>query len=179
MKIWELMADIDNYKNVVVAGDFIIDEMLSFDGRSKIADWNPLALKSIRNNLPYGDMVSFLADIPVVSPKVIEATKDLISQQAEVLSTLCSDCELYLLNITNRIDVVDYSKSQVKYFPDGKRVLRFIKLAFIEEKVRGNHIFKLTEKNGFVYVSDEFRQRIIDNGLTGFKFELVWDSEAE
>ena len=179
MKIWGLTADSDNYKNVVVAGDFIIDEMLSFDGRSKIIDWKPLALKSIRSSLPYGDMVSFLADIPVVSPKVIEFTKDLIGKQVEVLSTLCSDCELYILNITNRIDVVDYSKSQVKYFPDGKRVLDFIKLAFIEEKVRGNHIFKLIEKSGFIYVSDEFRQRIIDNGLTGFKFELVWDSEAE
>lgn len=59
-------------------------------------------------------------------------------------------------------------------------VLDFIKLAFIEEKVRGNHIFKLVEKKlSPVYVSDEFRQRVINNGLTGFKFELVWDSEAE
>ena len=97
-----------------------------------------------------------------------------------MLPTICSDCELYILNITNIVDGVDYTKSQVKYFPDGKRVLRFIKLAFIEEKVRGSHIFKIVEnKITSTYVSDEFRQRILDNNLTGFKFELVWDSEAD
>lgn len=179
MKIWELRTELDCYETVTYANGFSLEFDQSFNGQSKIDTWTPLALKAVEGNLPFADITSFSPGIPVVSPKVIEVTNDLIINQVEVLSTLCADCELYLLNITNRIDVVDYSKSQVKYFSDGKKVLRFIKLAFIEEKVRGSHIFKLVEKNGFVYVSDEFRQRIIDNGLTGFRFELVWDSEAE
>lgn len=170
----------DSYENVTYANGFSLEMEQSFNGQSKIDTWTPLALKAMYRNRPYGDIADFSPGIPVVNPKVIEATKDLISNQVEVLSTLCSDCELYILNVTNIIDAVDYSKAQVKYFSDGKKVLRFIKLAFIEEKLRSNHIFKLVEKKlSPVYVSDEFRQRIIDNGLTGFKFELVWDSEAE
>lgn len=177
MKIWKLYSKADDYENVTYIEKLSVDELQSFDGRSKIANWKPLGLKAIYGDRDYADITHYVAGIPIVKPKVIEVTKDLINNQVEVLSTLCADCELYLLNITNRIDVVDYSKSQVKYFPDGKRVLRFIKLAFIEEKVRGNHIFKLIEKRGGIYVSDEFRQRIIDNRLIGFEFELVWDSE--
>ena len=180
MKVWKLWQKTDDYENVVPVREFTFEDDHSFDGRSKIKGWRPIALKALEGNLPYGDVASFIPGIPVVSPKVIEVTKDLIKEEVEVLPTICSDCELYILNVTNIVDAVDYAKAQVKYFPDGKRVLRFIKLAFIEEKVRGNHIFKLTEhKLSSPYVSDEFRQRIIDNDLTGFKFELVWDSEAE
>ena len=180
MKVWELDFELDSYENVKYANGFSLEMDQSFNGQSKINTWTPLALKVVDGNMPFADLTYFSPGIPVVSPRVIEVTKDLIENQVEVLSTLCSDCELYILNVTNIIDAVDYSKAQVKYFSSSKRVLRFIKLAFIEEKVRGNHIFKLVEKKlSPVYVSDEFRQRVIDNGLTGFKFELVWDSEAE
>ena len=180
MKIWKLWTEADDYENLMTVTPFSFEESHSFDGRSKITNWQPLVLKAMYGNRKYGDIADFTAGIPVVSPRVIKVTKDLIREQVEVLPTICSDCELYILNITNIVDAVDYTKAQVKYFPDGKRVLRFIKLAFVEEKVRDNHIFKLVEKKlTSVYVSDEFRQRILDNNLTGFKFELVWDSEAE
>ena len=180
MKIWHLWPKANDYENLMAVKKFSLEEIQSFNGQSKIKEWQPLALKTMYGNRKFADIVSFTPGIPVVSPRVIEVTKDLIQDQVEVLPTICSDCELYILNITNIVDAVDYTKAQVKYFPDGKRVLRFIKLAFVEEKVRGNHIFKLTEhKLSSPYVSDEFRQRILDNNLTGFKFELVWDSEAE
>ena len=180
MKIWKLWAMPDDYECVNAVKSLTFEESHSFDGRSKILNWKPIGLKAEDGKLPYGDISSFIPGIPVVSPRVVEVTKDLIQDQVEVLPTICSDCELYILNITNIVDAVDYTKAQVKYFPDGKKVLRFIKLAFIREKVYGNHIFKLTEhKLSSPYVSDEFRQRILDNNLTGFKFELVWDSEAE
>lgn len=180
MKIWQLFFQANDYENLETLKDLTIEEIQSFDGRKKINAWKPLAVKAMDGDKPFGDLTDFATDIPVVSSRVIEVTRDLIQEQVEILPTICLDCELYILNITNIVDAVDYKKSQAKYFSDGKRVLRFIKLAFIEEKVRGNHIFKLVERKlTSVYVSDEFRQRIIDNNLTGFKFELVWDSEAE
>ena len=179
MKIWKVWSEADDYEKLSSAKKSFYQESQTFNGQSKLNGWSPLALKPSYGNRPYGDW-STLLSLPLVTPRVIEATKDLIENQVEVLPTICSDCELYILNITNIVDAVDYTKSVVKYFPNSTKVLRFIKLAFVEEKVRNNHIFNLVEKKLSVpYVSDEFRQRIIDNELTGFKFELVWDSEVE
>lgn len=42
------------------------------------------------------------------------------------------------------------------------------------------HIFKTKDETiGRPFVSDAFRQRVLESDLTGFKFELVWDSEEE
>ena len=49
---------------------------------------------------------------------------------------------------------------------------------FFEEKVRGQHIFKTAEITTTVYVSEEFRDRILSAKpkLKGFEFHEVWDS---
>lgn len=41
-----------------------------------------------------------------------------------------------------------------------------------------NDIFKLIdEPRRSPFVSEKFKKAVEDNNLTGFKFELVWDSE--
>ena len=56
--------------------------------------------------------------------------------------------------------------------------MAFKKYVFLPDIVSGNHIFKISdEKTRYPFVSDEFRKRVIDNNLKGFKFELAWDSE--
>ena len=43
-----------------------------------------------------------------------------------------------------------------------------------------NNIFKLIdEPRRAPFVSDRFKECVEENNLTGFEFELVWDSEAE
>ena len=177
MKIWEFCVDY-KYEQLESVRDMSIDELHTFDGRSKIKDWTPLAVKSMERNLPFGDVTS-LWHMEVVSPKVIEAVKDLTEGQAEYLPLLCINYEYYLVNVINLVDAIDYSKAKVEYFPNSNRVMMFEKFAFLEEKLKGNHIFKPVERRGInLYVSDEFRQRVIDSGATGARFDLIWDSEA-
>lgn len=109
----------------------------------------------------------------------LEAVNDLIKDSVEILPLLCADGEFYAINVIKVLDCIDYDKAKFERFSDGKRIMMFIKYAFIESKVRGKHIFKIideTKRNPFV--SDEFRQRVIDSNLKGFKFELAWDSEV-
>ena len=81
--------------------------------------------------------------------------------------------------MVNLVDAIDYSKAEAKYYSNSNRVMRFQKFAFYEEKLKGNYIFKLIEHpKSAIYVTDEFRQRVVDSGVTGFDFDLVWDSEA-
>ena len=97
---------------------------------------------------------------------------------AEILPLDCEDGDFFAINVVNVLDCIDYEKSKYKTFRDGKRIMRFIKYAFCEEKLDGVNLFKI--KDGVLkrpFVSEEFRKRVIDNNLIGFKFELAWDSE--
>ncbi len=54
----------------------------------------------------------------------------------------------------------------------------FTKYHFIESVVKGKHIFKIIDEPARrPFVSDEFKKRVEENNLIGFKFELVWQSE--
>ena len=177
MKIWYLLHD-TNYEQLESVRDMPVEELRSFDGRSKIKNWKPLMVRPLIGKYPFAD-VSSVWYIPAISPKVVDLTKDLIEGQVEYLPTICVNHEYYMLNVINVVDAIDYSKAKAKFFSNSNRVMRFEKFAFYEEKLRGNHIFQLVEyPMSSIYVSDEFRQRIIDNGIKGFYFELVWDSEA-
>lgn len=177
MKIWQLWSD-EGYEWFTPTRRLSVEEKHTFDGRSKRDGWVPLALKPLEGNFICGDFANFLCGMPIVSKRVIEMIGDLLEAEVEVLPTICAGREVYILNITNIVDAVDYKNSDVKYFQNTQKVMAFTKVSFCKEKIQGNHIFKLVERRfSSVYVSDEFRQRIIDNNLTGFRFELIWDSE--
>jgi hypothetical protein len=55
------------------------------------------------------------------------------------------------------------------------------KYAFIHERVKNQHIFKvyLSQRidSSSTFVSDEFKNCLLENELKRFEFEEVWDSE--
>ena len=56
--------------------------------------------------------------------------------------------------------------------------MKFTKYAFNEKRIKGIDLFKIKDEPlKRPFVSEKFRKRVIDNNLTGFKFELAWDSE--
>jgi hypothetical protein len=58
--------------------------------------------------------------------------------------------------------------------------MRFIKYSFREQLLKDKHIFKIVdEPRRRPFVSEVFRQKVIDEGIEGFYFKLVWDSETE
>ena len=178
MKIWSLLYESDDYENLERVGEFSLELLQSFDGRSKAESWTPLAFKAMEGNMPWGDAPSYHTHMPIVTRRVIEATQDLLGNNVEILPVLCEGQELYLLNVIQLLDCVDYTKAKYKLVANRLKI--FKKYAFYPEKIGNNHIFKLKELPlSEAFVSDEFRQRILDNGLEGFKFELVWDSEVE
>lgn len=82
------------------------------------------------------------------------------------------------INVINVLDAIDYEKADYKTFRDGKRIMAFRKYAFLSSVVLNMPIFKIVdEKTRYAFVSSEFKKLVEDNGLIGFKFELVWDSE--
>lgn len=60
MKIWRLAADVNQYANFTSNPKLTHEQMLSFDGRSKIEHWTPPVLQRIEgDSSPVGDVVGF------------------------------------------------------------------------------------------------------------------------
>ena len=58
--------------------------------------------------------------------------------------------------------------------------MRISKYYFDIEKVDKEDFFKLSDEPlKKPFVSDAFKSTVIDAGLTGFQFELVWNSEEQ
>ena len=86
---------------------------------------------------------------------------------------------LYVLNVINVVDCLDYEKSKIRRFSDGT-VSEIDEFAFDYSKVSQHDIFKIPEKIwSTVFVSDKFKATVEENGLIGFKFTEVWDSDEK
>lgn len=177
MKIWILDCDVNNYENLMWREKLNLSEMQSFDGREKQRTWKPIKVKRMYNR-KFSNTPGFSPHIPVFDQKAIMALCDFLKENAEVLPLNCEDGDFYAINVTNVLDCIDYEKAVYKTFKDGKRIIRFMKYSFDLSKVKSQHLFKI--RDGLLmrpFVSDEFRNKVLECGLTGFKFELVWDSE--
>lgn len=180
MKIWKLDFELDKYDNLTLLNKIDIDEIQSFDGRTKKEQWgNPEVVKlEPEKGLSLSDAPGFYAHIPVFNYKTITILSKYLCLDTEILPLQNNENRFFAINITKVLDCINYDKSEFKMFKDGKRILRFKKYSFLEDKIDGNNIFKIKDEPlGNPFVTDEFRNAVIINELTGFIFKLVWDSE--
>lgn len=176
MKIWILDCDVDTYENLTWKMGLDINFVQSFDGKEKMKDWNPVQVKRMYDR-EFSNTPGLSPHIPVFDEKAINVLSDLLMGNAEILPLDCEDGIFFAINVINVIDCIDYGRSKYKTFRDGKRIMRFISYAFDEEKIKGMYLFKIKDEPlKRPFVSDEFRKRVVDSNLTGFKFELAWDS---
>jgi len=182
VKIWILQEDVNNYEHLTLL-DGNNEEWIKFGdmfkGDQLASNWTPLKLKLINHDgkLKRGDMPYLSPGKPIFTKNAVERLKGVLEGNVEVLPVDYDLQELFIINITNRIDAIDYEKSEIKY-GDEKRILRVKKFSFVVEEVKNQHIFKISNQLfGTVFVSDEFKKKVVESSLEGFKFIEVWDSE--
>ncbi len=182
MKIWLLQEDVNNFEHLTLAdaNDELWNEFSSyFNGESIESNWKALRLKIIEHS---GTLSK--SDVPYLSPGVLVFSREAINtlqkylkDNAEILCTEGCEGNYRLINVIKLIDGIDYKKSRVEYYSDKKRIMAIDKYAFFFDKVKEQHIFKIKElPKADVFVSDDFRRKVIESGLKGFKFIEVWDS---
>lgn len=177
MKIWLLDCDVDNYDNLTWHDDINIDEVQTYDGRKKLANWNPVKVKRMYGK-KFSNSPGLSSHIAVFDKIAVETLKDLLFGNAEILPLICEDGEFSVINVTKVLDCIDYENAEYKTYRDGKRIMRFTKYAFDISKVKNEHLFKIVDEPlRRPFVSDVLRNRILSNNLKGFKFELAWDSD--
>lgn len=180
MKIWELRHDSDSYVVFFPVNKemWTLDYIHSFHGSSKLKEWTTLPVTSdqIEKSLPLTDFPGFL-HIPflVFSDRCVKKLYSLIQGDAEFLPLKIENSTYYIINVMSLLDCVDLTNSSFKRYKSSGRIMRFINLSLRENILINHHLFLLTEGPTIYYVSDEFRNAVVSNGLTGFAFKLVWE----
>ena len=182
MRIWRLEFGLDEYDDLKTDKEWSIEKIREFDGREHDKDWEKVKVVRLEpeKKLPLSNAPGFFSHIPVIDKRSKDILENYISDFVEILPLINDERDFWAINITNVLDCVDYGKSIYKMFPDGKRILRFKKYSFIEKKLIGENIFKIKDELlAAPFVSDEFKNIVDFNNLTGFKFRLVWDSKDD
>lgn len=181
MKFWKMRFIDEKYDELKLEEKLSYEFLEQFDGRPLKNTWHipSVCRMEPEKGLPLGDAVNFL--IPAFKERTLTALYPLIQDSVEVLDLDFPEEKFFGINVTTLLDVIDYKKSKYKLFSDGKRVMYFKQYAFKETpELYKYNIFKLIdEAKGRAFVNDKFKNAVEENHLTGFVFELVWDSEAD
>lgn len=179
MKIWQLQPDNDNYESLQPVNYPSVEEMQSFDGRPKKDTWIPLKVERMHpgSGLELSDTP--LLFLPVFSKRAVDILLPLIQDSVELLELDFPERQYLAVHVTDVLNVIDYDKSDYVMFSDNKKIMLFEKYAFrMCGELKSSHIFKIVDEPlRWAFVSEEFKRTVEENGLTGFDFKLVWDSE--
>ena len=178
VKIWKL-GNTDGTGLLLPEAKWTYDMFMSFDGRSHLVGWSAPKLV-ICEDEPYGDIgdaPSFPHLLPLLlSARGVDLLSDLIADDIELLPVRCDVGDYWFVNVTTVLDCINIEKSSYETFRSGE-IMRFCEYWLKDEVMEGHNIFLSSEeKRAAIFVSDAFKERVEECGITGFSFNLVWDS---
>jgi hypothetical protein len=180
MKICKLESDRDRYQNLIFASKEDWDILGEFDGRHLLSSWTTPVVEVLRGdkfnrNLPPSDFPSLLPGVPVFSLRAVNVLKEMLTGNGELLPLSCNEGEYHAFNVTTSIDALDESNSKVERFESSGRIMQINKYMFFADRLRDATIFRIPQNRAKIFVTDVFRNVVIDNGLIGFEFVNLWE----
>jgi hypothetical protein len=84
----------------------------------------------------------------------------------------------WLFWLTEVRDVLDPEHSKISYFPDGEKVMHIERVVFRPEVAQAPFMWHvLQQPSQYVCVTDSALELVRQHKLTGFSFELLWNSK--
>lgn len=123
------------------------------------------------NDYPCLDMV-----FPAFSQRAIEALRDLLDPNGEILS-IESDTKtkFFFFNVLTISDALDQEKSECNFWSNPPTTATSIdRFVFCSDRLRDSAIFRIRELPMSVFVTDEFVNRVDSHELHGLQFTKVW-----
>jgi hypothetical protein len=115
--------------------------------------------------------------IPAFSRRAVDALRDFLDPNGELLPLVSKVGEYYAYNITTVADVLDVQKSDIQWLSDKHtfdQVFQINRYEFLPHRLTGLSIFRLVEKGSTVFVSQAFVDRVREDELQGFRFIKLW-----
>lgn len=188
MNIYKLKSDFERYQGLRKLKEEdrkkLLDYRLDhrwFRGAAIGDQWWPIAmgLNEGDEDLPSGDFP--WCSFPAFSKRAVEALRNLLEPNGEILPLICEFGDYYAFNTTSVVDALDEERSELKRFKSSGRISEILRYEFYPEKLQGLSIFKLRQFPAGDYVTDTFVQRVQEAGLVGFDFSTarqVWSGSV-
>jgi hypothetical protein len=135
--------------------------------------WTPQAVTGrVRafNDYPCVNLV-----IPAFSRRAVDALRDLVEPNGELLPLVSRVGEYYAYNITTVADVLDLKQSEIQWM-DNRHIfaLSINRYECHGDRMEGLSIFRLVEHGAAAFVTQVFVDRVREHNLRGFHFVKLW-----
>lgn len=184
MKMFDLTCDLHNYVS------FLFKDAKEsakwgdgwFEGTLRGSSYPiPVGVRNLEGDEPRSktlpDFTQFgLCPIPTFSQRAVDALGSVLRAHGELAPIDMDEPVQYFgFNPTTIVDVLDEARSEIVRFRDG-RVLAVERHVLVESVVNLPAIFKIPQtRRNTTYVSQEFVRSVQQRGLTGFRFELLFE----
>jgi hypothetical protein len=182
--------DFDNYDSCGIdyeackRGRDISDRevMIDFDGRPQGDRWWPRKINRYNSKPMLGDHIAGDASALFMTKEAIGKLRHVMGG-IELLGLDCDFGDYCAVNVLDVLDCIDYERSEfVRFSPksedDQPRIMRFVRYAFIADRIQGHHLFKIPDlPRSYIFADEVFIKAVEDSGVTGFEFVPLWDEE--
>ena len=180
MNVFEPLVE-EGYEWVNCVDQSDYEVFASLDGSPR-RQWKPIAVVRVRaderHDFSTSDFPWLGADALVMRRTAVEALRDMLAANGEVLPLSTDDgVDLFVLN-ARVVDALDEAKSSLMKFPGTNRIMRIKKVAFDPSAVGDADLFRLPHRASSTYVSERFVERVRAAGLRGLVFNKVWSAAS-
>ncbi|KEK20309.1 hypothetical protein BAMA_17905 [Bacillus manliponensis] len=188
MKIWQLKSSTDDYQTFQLLnyeedkGYFknTFNSTVSLSG-----SWTPKFIE-ITDEGYQSDCPIFWgkSGVQIISEKAKQVLEPLVGNNVEFLPLIhkTTNEKYYAIHILHVLDALDINNTIFKKLSSGL-IIGCEKFVFIPSVVQNEMIFKVYINKrvhpNYFFVSDEFRNAVLESDLKGFEFVEVWDSESD
>jgi hypothetical protein len=110
---------------------------------------------------------------PAFSQRAVDALRDLLEPNGEILPLASPLGAYYHFNVTKVADVLDLKRSEIRWNIEPITASTIERYEFDPRQLEGLTIFVLPE-SPVAYVTENFVERVKKHGLRGFRFIKVW-----
>ena len=120
------------------------------------------------------DYYYLVNDLPCISARAMSVLEPVLLKYGEILKVNREKRDLFLFNCTNIKKCLNETKSDIVYFPDGKKILAIRKFVINIHECNNDQIIRLAQyPTGDLIVSEEFKDIVDNSELTGFGFDKI------
>ena len=184
MKIFDLTCDLDHFASFLFASEQEAAKWGDgwFEGTPRGQSYPVPAGKrnregdTIRSDVLPDFTNLGLEPIPTFSERATEALHSVLTEHGELAPVQMDESTKYFgFNATTIVDALDESRSEIARFRDG-RVMKVMRHVFLDSVEGVPPIFKIPQtRRNTTYVNEAFVRLVEERGLTGFRFELLFE----
>jgi hypothetical protein len=182
MNIYKVKTDTNNVQLVQPTDESLINlKFLNFDCESRKKDWKELEVYVYNPKTKPKDFYTMISGILIFNEKVLDVYQTIFEMAGEILPLQVERGEkLYVLNILQCMNGLDYDRTQWYYYNDGTKG-RILDYKFHEWRILNEStLFKIPESSTDIFCftddrneDDQFYHLYHKHKLTGLIFEEI------